>query len=366
VSGPFGAGPTVSGMFTHTHTQRAASRRILVHLAAPVVLAVVSLFGFSELVPGREDAAQAAETSYRWPVKPFDRAHPVRANFGDPRTTFNGAPTVRGLMTSGGIFAFHFGIDISVPDGTPVYPVRSGIASLKGGRTVHVDSGNGFSAEYWHIVPAIRPGQEVVAYETVLGHVMKDYGHVHFSEFQNGRAVNPLAPGHLAPYEDNTQPRVTSVTFRSHRGGELLPEFVHGRVVLVAGSYDLPALQALAEWAGLPVAPARITWRIVRARDGRTVVAERTAFDVRSTIPDNRVFWSYYARGSRQNMSTFAKQRAWRQPGVYLYELTPRPFDTRRLANGIYELVVTATDIRGNSGSAKQGFIVRNGSGAGS
>jgi hypothetical protein len=366
VSGPFGAGPTVSGMFTHTHTQRAVSRRILVHLAAPVALAVVSLFGFSELVPGRDSSAQAAESSYGWPVKPFDQAHPVRANFGDPRTTFDGPPTVQGLMTSHGIFAFHFGVDISVPDGTAVYAVRSGVASLRGGRTVHVDSGNGFATEYWHIVPAVTSGQEVVASVTVLGHVMKGYGHVHFSEFDHGKPVNPLAPGHLGPYEDETKPRVASVTFRTDRGEELLPEYVHGRVVFVAGSYDLPALQVRGVWADLPVAPARVTWRIVRARDGRTVVAERTAFDVRSTIPNNRAFWSHYARGSRQNMSTFAKQRAWRQPGVYLYELTPRPYETRRLANGIYELVVTATDIRGNRGSAKQGFIVRNGGGAGS
>lgn len=364
MSGPFGAGSTVGGMFTHTHTQRAASRHILVHLAAPVTLALVALFGFSALVPGRESSAQAAESSYSWPVKPFDRAHPVRANFGDPRTTFDGAPTVKGLMTSGGIFAFHFGIDISVPDGTAVYAVRSGVASLKSGRTVAVDSGNGFTAEYWHIVPTVTPGQQVVAHETVLGHVMKNYGHVHFSEFDHGKPVNPLAPGHLGPYEDETHPRVTSFGFRTSGGAELLPEFVRGSVGFVAGAYDLPALQVRGVWADLPVAPARLTWRIVRARDGHTVVAERTAFDVRSTMPDNGVFWSYYARGSRQNMSTFAKQRAWRQHGVYLYELTRRPYDTRRLANGIYELVVTATDIRGNSGSATQAFIVRNGGGA--
>jgi peptidase M23-like protein len=363
VSDPFGAGPTVSGMFTHTHTQRAASMRLSRLALAAAFGAIVLILG-SELLPSEESSAQAAESSYRWPVKPFDRAHPVRANFGDPRTTFDGPATVKGLMTSDGIFAFHFGVDISVPDGTAVYAVRSGVASLKGGRTVRVDSGNGFAAEYWHIVPAITPGQQVVAYETVLGHVMRDYGHVHFSEFDHGRAVNPLAPGHLGPYEDATQPRVSSVAFQDGGGTELLPEFVHGRVVFVAGAYDLPALQVRGVWADLPVAPARITWRIVRARDGRTVVAERTAFDVRSTIPDNRVFWSHYARGSRQNMSTFAKQRAWRQSGVYLYELTQQPYNTHRLPNGIYDLVVTATDIRGNRGSAKQAFIVRNGGGA--
>ena len=63
----------------------------------------------------------------------------------------------------------------------------------------------------------------------------------------------------------------------------------------------------------------------------------------------------------RQNVATFGIQRAWRTPGTYLYRLTRTPLDTRRLPNGVYRLVVTATDIRGNSGSLEQVFIVRNG-----
>jgi hypothetical protein len=337
----------------------------LSRLALAAALGAIILILGSELLPRDDEMAQAAESSYRWPVKPFDRAHPVRANFGDPRTTFDGPATVRGLMTSNGIFAFHFGIDIAVPDGTAVYAVRSGVATLRGGRTVHVDSGDGFAAEYWHIVPTVRPGDRVVAFVTVLGHVMKDYGHVHFSEYDHGRAVNPLAPGHLGPYDDETRPRITSVAFRAAGGSEVLPEYVHGRVSIIADAYDRPALAVPGEWASLPVAPARLTWRITRTNNGSVLVPEQLGFDVRATIPNNRVFWSYYARGTRQNMSTFAGQRAWRQPGVYLYELSRRPFDTARLANGMYTLTITATDVRGNHTSMKQAFIVRNGAGAG-
>jgi hypothetical protein len=47
---------------------------------------------------------------YSWPLQPFDRAHPVRAFFNDPRI-------------SGATKAFHFGVDISAPNGTPVYAV---------------------------------------------------------------------------------------------------------------------------------------------------------------------------------------------------------------------------------------------------
>src|SRR6478752_2410249 len=65
-------------------------------------------------------------TSYGWPVKPFDRPHPIRGAFGDPRTVFTVAPTAGGVLTGPGLFSFHEGIDISAPNGAAVYPVRDG------------------------------------------------------------------------------------------------------------------------------------------------------------------------------------------------------------------------------------------------
>jgi Peptidase family M23 len=335
------------------HLSRGVQPRKLVVLGVALVAILVA----ASLAAPR---ASAAGTGYQWPVKPFDRPHPVRANFGDPRTTFFGPPTQRGLMSSDGVFAFHFGVDIAVPDGTAVYPVRSGAASVRG-LTVIVDSGDGFATEYWHIVPTVTNGQKVIAYETVLGHVLKGYEHVHFTEDDHGRPVNPLAPGHLGPYDDTTAPIVHSISFRqSEIGPDLLPESVHGRVVLIAHAYDMPAEPVPGDWNDLPVAPALLTWRLERCKDARVVVRERTAFDVRTTLPPNPSFWQHYARGTRQNMATFDRQRAWMEPGTYLYKLTPRPFDTTSLPNGIYRLVVTVADIRGNASSVRQVFIVRN------
>lgn len=343
-------------MTTLTHISSGARRPTFVSLVALTAAAILVHLLLSTT------RASAAEGGYSWPVKPFDQPHPVRANFGDPRTTFHGPPTPTGLMTSSGIFEFHFGVDIAVPDGTAVYPVRSGVASFLSARTVAVDSGNGFVTEYWHIVPTVKPGQQVTAYQTVLGHVMKGYEHVHFTERDHGRAVNPLAPGRLTPYQDATTPVVHSISFReSDIGPEVLPEYLHGRVVLIAQAYDMPAMPVPGVWNNLPVAPALLTWRIERAKDGKVVLREQSAFDVRETLPSDYDFWQCYAKGTRQNMSTFGEQRAWREPGVYLFKLTREPFDTTRLPNGIYELVVTAADIRGNQGSSRQVFIVRNG-----
>jgi hypothetical protein len=263
-------------------------------------------------------------------------------------------------MTAGGIFELHNGLDISALNGTPVYAVRSGTVSLLNSETVTVDSGDGFVAQYWHVAPAVQPGQQAIADQTVLGNV-KGFEHVHFTELDNGRPVNPLAPGHLCPYLDTTVPQVAAISFRSSSSGpELLPEFVHGKVVMTASAFDMPQLPAVGKWGDLPVAPALITWRIERARDGHLVVPEHTAFDVRSTLP-RTAFWKLYARGTRQNMTKFAGYpRAWRVPGVYLYRLTPQPFDTTSIPTGIYTLVATATDIRGNQGSTRQIFIIRN------
>ena len=57
----------------------------------------------------------------------------------------------------------------------------------------------------------------MTADETVLGHVMTGYEHVHFTELDHGVAVNPLAVGHLAPYDDTTKPQVGRISFRACR-----------------------------------------------------------------------------------------------------------------------------------------------------
>jgi hypothetical protein len=335
----------------------------LAGLAGAAILAIASLvlIGLSDSTTAAAATSRRSAGAYGWPVKPFDRAHPVRANFGDPRITFAGPPTQASIMGGSGSFSFHFGIDISVPDGTPVYPVHSGTVRLIGKGNVAV-TGGGLDTQYWHLIVAVRPGQRVVAYETVLGRVMKGYEHVHFSQLERGRPVNPLTGRRLAPYTDTTKPQVASISFRAGTTtNELFPEALSGTVTPVVHAFDTPALRVPGQWRDLPVAPALITWRVKRVRDGRTVLREQVAYDVRRWIPPNSLFWSHYARGSRQNMSTFGKQRAWRVPGTYLYRLGSRPLDTRRLGNGIFELVATATDGHGNSSSATQVFIVRNG-----
>ena len=111
-------------------------------------------------------------------------------------------------------------------------------------------------------------------------------------------------------------------------------------------------------WNGLPIVPARVTWRIERAKDGDVVVPEREAFDVREHLP-KQAFWQTFVRGTRQNMANFAGHKMWRQPGVYLFRLDGS-FDTRKLKDDIYVLVAAASDTRGNTGTGRFVFTIHN------
>jgi len=286
--------------------------------------------------------ATPALAAYHYPVKPFDREHPIRGSFGDPRTVFFGPPTRDTLLYGEGDFQFHFGVDISAPNGTPVYPVQSGLVTRVTDQEIDVAGGDGRAFQYWHLRAVVRSGQRVVAYATVLGRIMRPAGHVHLTELDHGVIVNPLQRGHLTPYSDRTAPTVTAIDVR--RSG--------GTVDFEAAAHDMPSMRVPGAWHDLPVTPALLEWRLVDAA-GRAVVPTRVVYDVREHLPAQSTFWSVYARGTHQNMTTFTHFYAYRQPGVYLFRLgdvTLRP--------GTYRVIVTAVDIRGNHGSREQRVVV--------
>ena len=276
--------------------------------------------------------------AYGWPVAPFDEAHPVRANFGDPRTRFDDKESDAALLEGDGTFSFHQGVDISAPDGSPVYAVASGKVTRAHGARVTVDCGNGRSIQYWHIEPNVRAGQRAVAGETVLGFIQPKREHVHLTQLQRSRPVNPLAPGHLTPYEDDTAPELLDVAV----------EYSGTLMHVVADVVDTPALPVPGRWNGFPVTPARLTWRI--EREGAIVVPAQAARDVRRFVPRNAAFWSTYARGTHQNWPVFAGRKLQYRTGRYLFSLSRAGFATGSLASGEYEIVVTAEDTAGNQG----------------
>jgi hypothetical protein len=167
-----------------------------------------------------------------WPLKPFHRAHPLRAGLNEWRPA-----------------NMHIGIDIQALDGTPVYAIQSGPASIAGVGTVDIRVHVG-SYEYWHVVPRIHAGQYVYAHRTVIGHVIRGAGHLHLSEL-HGDYVNPLRPGRvLVPYRDSEEP-VIGVPRRS--GSQVFVE-----------AFDPQSLRETIKYRTPVLAPAAVAWR---ARD---------------------------------------------------------------------------------------------------
>jgi murein DD-endopeptidase MepM/ murein hydrolase activator NlpD len=95
---------------------------------------------------------------------------------------------------------FHSGVDISVPEGTPVRVTADGIVSFAGwtrgsGNAVVVEHGHGFSTAYAHNKRnLVTVGQRVKRDEViaVAGSTGVSTGpHVHYEIWKSGRHVNP-------------------------------------------------------------------------------------------------------------------------------------------------------------------------------
>jgi len=300
--------------------------------------------------------ACTSASAYPWPIKPFNQQHPIRANFGDPRTLFWNTMLTDGLQGPG-FFQFHNGIDIAAPEGTPVYPIRSGTVSLIDAAAVLVRA-HGQKFQYFHIIPTVHNGEHVIAQRTVLGHVMHAANHVHLTEIRGDRVWNPLARGGISPYVDRTTPKVDAIFARPI--GSLLPldtDTLCGTVSLIAAAHDTPPLRVPGTFAGFPVSPALLTWSLVRL-DGPVYIPTVAAADFRTTLPLVRNFWDVYARGSYQNTPRFSNQQ-FSMPGRFLYNLA-NPFDTHSYPNGRYEVRVHVSDMRGNWSDGTQDFRIEN------
>jgi murein DD-endopeptidase MepM/ murein hydrolase activator NlpD len=294
-------------------------------------------------------------------VKPFFKQHPVRANFGDPRTIFPLSLFQNGIEGPG-LFLFHNGIDIAAPDGTSVYPVVSGTAVLIDAETVAVQTPEGRTFQYVHIVPLVNDGDHVVAQKTPLGYIKHPAGHVHLTEIRGFKVWNPLARGGIAPYRDTTTPTVAGVIFRRWNTlQELDPLGICAEISIVSEAFDTPPLQIPGSFAEFPISPALLTWSVRRVGTGHMIVPPTTAVDFRGTLPLPPDFWNVYARGTYQNAPRFGPRQYDLMPGRFLYNLTPLDgLDTRTLPNGVYQVTVRAADIRGNAQTLNRRFTIVN------
>jgi murein DD-endopeptidase MepM/ murein hydrolase activator NlpD len=278
-------------------------------------------------------------TAYRWPLKPFNRMHPIRAGFDDPRFHL-------GLESS--LSAFHFGIDIAAKDGTRIYAVAPGYAHRYADHVTVRRPGTGRTYGYWHVKPAVRSGQHVKLHQ-FLGWIMKGWGHVHFAESVNGSYRNPLRRGALQPYTDKTSPTVASVGFVGSNGESQGLGGVNGVVDVEAEVYDMPPIAPAAPWNVARITPALIMWQL--SRDGAALTGWNLSANFMFTLMPGALYPYLYAPGTYQNKAN--------RPGKYLFWIT-HGFDTNSLPNGAYTLTVMAEDTRYNQGQLSVGFTIAN------
>jgi len=257
-------------------------------------------------------STQKRAWSYDWPLKPFDRQHPVRAFLDDPRIGKNG------------VKAFHFGIDISAPDGTPVYSVEAGTVYFDNPNAIAVVSfDRSHSFGYWHIVPVVKSHQTVRRHQ-LLGYIGKGWEHVHFAEQRGGVYLNPLRDGGLGPYVDRTAPTVDSIAITGS--------------ALVAVAHDTPQPRVPGDWADEPVTPALLRWRIGSGR-------WHIAVDFREKMLPQSEFGRIYTPATLQNHKG--------EPGCFSFYLARNWH-----ATGTYTVYVEASDMSGNRTVAAAEFTI--------
>ncbi len=282
-------------------------------------------------------AASGTASAYGWPLKPFNRMHPIRGAFDDPR--FH-------LGSEGALSAFHFGIDIAAKDGTPVYSVERGwVTAHAADVTVTSKSGRGFG--YWHIRPVVHSGQRVRKHQ-LLGYVGRGWGHVHFAESIDRQYRNPLRPRALTPYIDHVAPTVASVSLQSG-GAAVDTRRVTGNVDVVAEVYDTPPRLPAPPWQVARLTPAVVWWRL--ERDDEALTDWSVSADFHFALMPAALYGSIYAPGTYQNKAN--------RPGHYVFWIL-HDLDTTTLANGRYTLDVLASDTRWNVGTSSVSFTVAN------
>lgn len=293
-------------------------------------------------------AGRVPPARFRWPVKPFDRPHVLRATFGEPRGLLDagigaqGASLARLLSRADqlepiGRRVIHTGVDIVAPDGTPVYAVESGIARTGGATWDQYVLVGRFG--YWHLASPVPSGTRVRAFVTQLGVVYPGQQHVHLTRFASAGKTpfNPLIAGGLEPYTDTAAPVIEKLVAFDPAGRTVPLDALRGPVVLAVRAADVQSNGATR--TGI----YRLRYSIVPTGGSRPVIGPTDVFrfDVVPTQAEGDV--AYTLGSTRHRFET----KFW-------YRLTDRSpssdglLHTEQLPPGRYEVVVVASDARGN------------------
>jgi len=255
-----------------------------------------------------------------WPLAPFHLQHPIRAGLNELRPA-----------------SLHVGVDIQARDGAAVYAVQPGVAQVlaPSGANARVQVGNYI---YWHIVPRVQTGEDVIPFRTVLGTVMTGYGHIAFSELgDGGQYVNPLRPGGtvLEPYVDRAPPVIGSPVLGT--GGQVIVPAYDPQTYVRRTTYVTPVL-----------APAAIAYQLYGAK-GTAVTALQWAFRGSQLLPYAERSLIYAPGSHAPGFACFATRPVCVPRWIYRVAGGLAPPLPSTLAPGRYRLTIYAWDWADNT-----------------
>lgn len=323
--------------FPQDYMERASLRAL--HEHQPTLIQNTPPFG----------AGTAPNRPLRWPIKPFDQPHQVRGVFGEVRGLqavagtkgLQGARLHEFLATLNPVLVcgrriIHHGIDIVAPDLTPVYAITDGVATWGGSdnysRFVRVGD-----FEYVHLKDPIREGARVTAFTTVIGKVFPGQAHVHFTRWTARGPVNPLRFGGMVGYTDTAPPVIPALRAYRNDGKLVDLQKINGGVSLFVNATDVQSM------GNNHTGVYRLGY-VIKDAAGTNVVGPYQCLQM-DVIPPGSIGDIMFTTPSTRHKF----QPAW------WYRLTVKSpsadgvLHTGHLPPGPYSVVVTASDVMGNS-----------------
>lgn len=308
----------------------------------------------------------------RWPTKPFAKAKPIRATFGEARSIQMDRKGLTGMDYHAHLYAMnqvsvpgpriiHDGIDIVVKKGTPVYALENGKAKL-GGNGKYARWVRVANFRYDHITPLVRNGQKVTAFKTVIGRIATPDHHLHLTRYHKGKAVNPLSHGTFVGYKDTARPELGDFGVYTPEGARLNPGEVRGRVAFTINARDFQSSTPLRQMYSKRLINTG-QWNALSA-EGRNRFAGTGIYTLSYTVETNNgepVYGPQLVYQPDVRPPAFAGDRLYQVASnrndfvnYFWYRLTVRSPDgdgfinTDNYAPGDYRVRVDAADVKGN------------------
>ncbi len=275
-----------------------------------------------------------AQNTYNWPLKPFQQQHFINGTFCENRP-------------SGGELRHHFhnGIDIPLSQGGEVYSVSTGVITTidPTGTNSYIRIGR-FAYVHVDPNPALQVGDQVLAYNTVIG-TTNSQNHIHFIDGYYNNETNPLLPNRIDPFTDTYNPVIFSIRFYQNQTSvQFSDNRVGGLVDIVVHAMEKTDNGRLGENNGVYRAGYQIF-----SEDGVTPIGDPVENFIFTNKPGNQYIKNVYFEGSNLSTYIYIPTNFFDMDGYW---------NTKTIPFGNYQVEVFVEDTRGNISRKRTSVVV--------